>query len=191
MFKNKHIAIYGGSFDPPHIAHVEIIKETLKKIPLDFLVVMVAYQNPLKSNTFFEDALRLKWMQKVCSNFDRVVVSDFEIQNQICYSIDTIRYFEESYMPKSITLILGEDNLLSLHRWKDYEILKQKVHFVFVKRRGFEYNVDKTSCLQIELENITFPLSSSLIKEDNKMISSKFIPQEIVKDVLKNMEGRK
>lgn len=190
MFKNKHIVIYGGSFDPPHIAHIEIIKEVLKKISLDFLIVMVAYKNPLKSSTFFEDALRLKWMQKVCNKFDRVIVSDFEIQNQILYSIDTVRYFEEHYMPRSIALILGEDNLLNLHMWKDYELLKKKVRFIFVKRKGFEYNVDKASYLQIELENITFPVSSSLIKKNNKMISSEFIPQEIAEDVLKNMEGR-
>ena len=53
------IAVYGGSFDPPHLGHMEIIRESLRVLEIDKLIVMVAYQNPLKKRRLFSSARRL------------------------------------------------------------------------------------------------------------------------------------
>ncbi|MCE3037565.1 nicotinate (nicotinamide) nucleotide adenylyltransferase [Helicobacter anatolicus] len=182
------LALYGGSFDPPHIAHLEIIKEVLDSCALDLLVVMIAYQNPLKPSYRFDEKLRLRWMEKICSNYQRVVVSDYEIRNKINYTIDTIEYLKKYYQPESIDVILGEDNFLNLDKWHEIEQLKKKVNFILVKRIGFEYNMRDFPIKTINLKNITFPVSSTQIREYNRDCV-KFVPAVILDEVLQNLRS--
>lgn len=183
-----NIALYGGSFDPPHIAHFEIIKEVSKTLEIDLLFVMVAYQNPLKQKCLFNEHLRLRWMQMLCEGIDKVIVSDFEIQNKIVFTKDTLIYMQETYNPKKMYWILGEDNVATLHKWKDYETLQKKVEFIFVRREGFEYNADSKSCAKVVLKNIDFPLSSTMLRNNLAMATQKYIPKKILNEVKKNLK---
>ncbi|WP_104696820.1 MULTISPECIES: nicotinate (nicotinamide) nucleotide adenylyltransferase [unclassified Helicobacter] len=185
------LALYGGSFDPPHIAHIQIIKEASKKLKVDLLIVMVAYQNPFKQKSTFGNNLRLEWMKKSCLGINKVFVSDFEIKQKIKYTIDTINFLEKKYSPQSIDLILGEDNLLTLPQWRDFNILKNKVNFVFVRRSGFDYNIRKINGLQLELENINFPISSTMIKQDFNALSQDVIPKEIASEVFSKLKEQR
>ncbi len=183
------IALYGGSFDPPHIAHLQIIKEALRQLDIDLLIVMVAFQNPFKTKSLFDDQTRLGWMQTICKTLHKVVVSDFEIKNQIVFTIDTIKHLQEFFNPSTIFLILGEDHFMTLQKWKDYEVLKQKVHFVLVRREGFEYNADCEKYIEMELKDMNFSLSSSMIKK-NPITIQDFIPDLIAKEVQKALKEK-
>ena len=72
-------AIFGGSFDPVHLGHVEIVKKALKKPYIDEVIVVPNYLNPLKRSFCAPPELRLKWLRETFKNLPNVKISDFEI----------------------------------------------------------------------------------------------------------------
>ena len=60
-----NIALYGGSFDPPHLGHVHVVHAALKTLDIDKIIVVPAFVNPFKSGTHAPAELRLKWLQEI------------------------------------------------------------------------------------------------------------------------------
>jgi nicotinate-nucleotide adenylyltransferase len=129
----KKIALFGGSFDPPHAGHLAIVDEALRQLDIEKLVIVPAYLNPFKSHSHAPAALRLKWLREVFGGEERVEISDFEIaRNRPVPSIETVRHFLEK--AESVYLIIGADNLASLHKWHDFEALDALVTWVVATR---------------------------------------------------------
>ena len=76
------IAIFGGSFDPIHVAHVTVVKEALKKLHIDILIVVPTYLNPFKSSFYLNPETRFKLLKKVCKEFEKVQICDYEINQK-------------------------------------------------------------------------------------------------------------
>jgi len=169
------VAILGGSFDPPHIGHLAIIKKALSTLPIEKLIIMPAFISPFKKGHFAPPELRLKWLKKI-TNFDhRIEVSDFELKkSKTSYTIDTINHFALLY--DTIFFCLGADNLKSLHKWHQFDELNKKVKWV-VASRGDTAIGDNFIKLEIDV-----PISSSKLREE---IDPKQIPQEIRDEVIK------
>ena len=133
------IAIFGGSFDPIHVAHVTVVQEALKNLEIDKIIVIPTYLNPFKSSFYLNPETRFKLLKKVFKEFEKVQVCDYEInQQKISYSIDTVNYLKNLYNPSKIYLIIGEDNLKTLDKWHEIEKLKELVEFIVASRKGFE-----------------------------------------------------
>ena len=129
----KTIALFGGSFDPPHIAHELIVKEALKIKEVQKVVVMPTFLNPFKTSSFAPSALRLKWLKSIFKDYKNVEVSSFEVSKEKKNStIDTVKYLLKEY--SKVYLIIGADNLESLVRWQQYDELKTLVSFVVATR---------------------------------------------------------
>ena len=93
MVKMKK-AIFGGSFDPPHSGHLDIIKQTLASLDVDKVIVVPAFLNPFKSKSYAPASLRLKWLQTMTKELENVEVSSYEIdQNRAVASIETVNHF--------------------------------------------------------------------------------------------------
>ena len=89
------IAIFGGSFDPIHVAHVAVVEESLKKLNIDLLIVVPTYLNPFKSSFYLNPETRFELLKKVFKEFEKVQVCDYEInQQKTSYSIDTVNYLK-------------------------------------------------------------------------------------------------
>ena len=89
------IAIFGGSFDPIHVAHVTVVEEALKKLNIDLLIVIPTYLNPFKSSFYLNPETRFELLKKVFKEFEKVQVCDYEInQQKTSYSIDTVNYLK-------------------------------------------------------------------------------------------------
>jgi len=130
-----NIAIFGGSFDPPHIGHEEIIQKALEKLDIDVLFVIPTYLNPFKKRFFAPADLRYKWVKKLLLPYTKAKVLDYELrQNRPVPTIETVQYLKRKYQPDKIYLIIGADNLSSLTQWRDYEKLKEMVEFVVATR---------------------------------------------------------
>ena len=107
------IALFGGSFDPVHLGHIEVAKKALKELDVDKLIIMPNYLNPLKSSFSAPSKLRFKWLKEAFKEFKNVEISDYEIKkNRAVFSIETINHFKPTYF------IIGSDNLNTLHKWK-------------------------------------------------------------------------
>ena len=106
------IAIFGGSFDPLHIAHVAVVNSALDKLDIDKLIIVPTYLNPFKNSFYLDPVTRFELLKKVFYKFDNVEISDYEItQQKPSYSIDTVNYLKNLYKPSKIYLIIGEDNI--------------------------------------------------------------------------------
>jgi len=117
-----NIAVFGGSFDPPHVGHVMIVDEALKALHVEKLFVVPTFLNPFKDKFSAPAILRYKWLCKIFKDNPKVEVLDFEIrQKRQVPSIETIKYLIKKYNPKKIYLIIGADNYAKLHLWKDYD----------------------------------------------------------------------
>lgn len=170
------VAIFGGSFDPPHIAHIEIVKEALNSLDIEKIVVMPTFINPLKSRYFADPKVRYKWLRKIFKKSKRVWVSDFEIsQNRAVFAIESVEYlssigFDVKYF------IIGADNLKSLDRWIKIEKLKELVEFIVVSRDGVDIG-DNFKKL-----NLNIDISSTSLRENLEL---NYIPKEIIDEVEK------
>ena len=172
------IAVFGGSFDPIHIAHVAIVKNALNSLNIDKLIVVPTYLNPFKTDFHLEPKFRFKLLKKIFLNYKKVEICDFEInQNKSTYSIETIKYLKKLYNPTKIYFIIGEDNLENLDKWHKIDDLKEFVEFVVASRSSFKNENTKTfKTLDIDID-----ISSTALREN---IDLKFIPLEIKDDII-------
>ena len=135
------VALYGGSFDPPHIGHEAVVKSLKKLDFIDEIIIMPTYLNPFKRSFFAPPELRLKWLKNIFSSYKNVTVSSYEVDKQReVPTVETIKYLKKRYA--NIYLVIGADNLKSLHKWQDYEELKRLVHFIIAKRDNIRVSDD-------------------------------------------------
>lgn len=129
------LALYGGSFDPPHAGHVAVVQEALRVLPIDKLIIVPASRNPFKPSVVVDGAIRFGWLKEIFSSFEKVVISDFEIAHErSVYTIETVKH----YAPfcDELYLIIGADNLEKLSTWHDFDELNAMVHWVVAARDG-------------------------------------------------------
>jgi len=134
-----NIAVFGGSFDPPHIGHKVIIQEALSTLDIDRLFIVPTYLNPFKNEYLLSPKVRLQRMKNLTKDMKKVEVVDYEVKlEQKCPTIETIGYFKSKYKLDTIYLIIGADNLQSLNRWEKIDELKELVTFVVATRSGVD-----------------------------------------------------
>ena len=129
------IALFGGSFDPPHLGHDSVVKNALECLEIDKLIIMPTFINPFKSGFFADEKRRFLWAKRVWGDLKGVEICDFEIaQNRPVPSIESVLYLQKLYTPSKFYLIIGADHLQSLPKWHEFERLSQIVEFVIAKR---------------------------------------------------------
>ncbi len=182
MKENINIAIFGGSFDPPHLGHCEIIKEALKSLDIDKLFIIPAFLNPFKKNFFAPPELRLKWLKKLYEDNEKIQICQYEINNsKPTPTYESVEHLHVNYNIKKCYLIIGADNLEKLTSWYNYELLKQKVEFVVASRDELHVGKDLKK-LQINVN-----ISSTVLRN---RVQEEFIPKEIFTSVKDFYEGK-
>ena len=173
-----NIAIFGGSFDPPHLGHDMIVKEALKSLNINKLIIIPTFLSPFKSEFGAPPNLRLQWCRSLWENLSsKIIVSDYETsQNRAVASIDSVSYFKNKFNASRIYLIIGADQFNSLHKWHRYDELKALVSFVVACRDGIK--IDEN----LQKLDINVKISSSKIKSE---LNFKHIPTAILDSVEK------
>ena len=134
--KSKKIGLLFGSFNPIHVGHL-IIAETVAYMDgVDEVWLVVSPHNPLKdSNSLLNPYDRLHLVRLALEDNPRVRASDIEFNLPVpSYTIDTMTHLQEKYPSHSFSIVMGEDNLGQLQRWKNYTQLL-KYHQVIVYPR--------------------------------------------------------
>jgi nicotinate-nucleotide adenylyltransferase len=103
---------------------------------LDQIWMVVTPHNPLKKkDTLLKDAIRLELVYLATENYPKIKPSDIEFKlPQPSYTVNTLAYIQEKYPNNEFSLIMGEDNLKSFHKWKNYEVILQN-HDIYVYPR--------------------------------------------------------
>lgn len=127
------LALFGGSFDPPHAGHIGVVKKALEILPIDQLIVVPAARNPFKPAVRASGAVRYGWLKKIFASYEKVKISDFEIaQERSVYTIETVRHYAPTC--DELYLIIGADNLDALKRWHCFDELDAEVQWVVATR---------------------------------------------------------
>lgn len=141
----KSIALFFGSFNPIHIGHLILANYILENSELEELWFVVSPQNPFKDKkSLLNDHNRLDMVQLAVKNYPKMRASNIEFSlPQPSYTIDTLTYLHEKFPDYQFSLIMGEDNLKHLHKWKNAEKLIEN-HKILVYPRVFD-GKEKTS----------------------------------------------
>jgi len=118
----KRIGLFGGSFDPPHVGHVALLKAAFEKLQLDEVrVVPVGLPVHRQLSDCSTAAQRLAWMQRIFADDCRVQVLDWEVKAvQPTPSIVTLRRFAREYPDCRAVLLLGADAFAGMDGWVEY-----------------------------------------------------------------------
>lgn len=177
------IAIFGGSFDPLHVGHVQIVNEALNFLHVDKLFIVPTYLNPFKNKFHAPAYLRLEWLQKVFTCKEKIEIIEYEInQEQAVPSIETVKYIkQENPNIEKIYLIIGADNLHALPKWYKYDELSHLVEFVIASRDD----------IKIPENLIKLPIHAKISSSKLRSTMNKsFIPQIIEDEIEKFYDKR-
>jgi nicotinate-nucleotide adenylyltransferase len=156
----KKYAIFGGSFDPPHICHEEIVRLCLQELKLDRLFVVPTFLSPFKNSFTVPPELRYDWLCKIFKKYENITVCDFEIKKQrAVYMIETASEIAELVGKQNcdkIYLIIGSDNLAGFKKWHMYDELMGLVTPVVVMRKGVSSDEYKSIELNCDFSSTEF-----------------------------------
>lgn len=120
------IAVFGGTFNPPHLGHLRNAEDFIERLSLDRVIVIPTFVPPhKKAHMLASSEDRLEMCRRTFKG-EKYMVSDMEIKRQgKSYTVDTLSEIKEKYQDCELYLIIGSDMLLSFHEWRRYEdILK-------------------------------------------------------------------
>lgn len=143
MAKKKKIGLYFGTFNPIHVGHLIIANHLVQYSDLDEVWFVVTPHNPhKKKKSLLEDYHRLAMVELAIEGYPKLKGSNIEFNlPQPNYTVNTLAYLEERYPERDFCLIMGEDNLKSLHKWKNYEVILDR-YTIYVYPRISEGEVD-------------------------------------------------
>ena len=131
---NKKTGLFFGSFNPVHTGHLIVASQIVENSDLDQIWFVVTPQNPFKKKkTLLENHHRLNLLKEAIDDDDRFRAIDIEFHlPQPNYTIHTLTALAEKYPEREFSLIMGEDNLNTFHKWKNYrEIISQYQLYVY------------------------------------------------------------
>ena len=167
------IGLYFGTFNPIHIGHFIIANHMAEYSDLDQIWMVVTPHNPLKKkNTLLDDSHRLQMVHLATEDFPKIKPSDIEFKlAQPNYTINTLTHLQEKYPRYEFSLIMGEDNLKSLHKWKNYEvILEHHEIYVYPRISSEEENLEFKNHPKIHIIHAPIvEISSTFIRENIKI----------------------
>ncbi|WP_426275731.1 nicotinate (nicotinamide) nucleotide adenylyltransferase [Chryseobacterium sp. S-02] len=132
----KKVGLFFGSFNPIHIGHLILANYILENSDMNEVWFVVSPQNPFKDKkTLLNDHNRLDMVELALKNYPYIKASNVEFSlPKPSYTIDTLTYLNEKYPKYSFSLIMGEDNLKSLHKWKNADYLMKNYHIIVYPR---------------------------------------------------------
>lgn len=165
--------MFFGSFNPVHNGHLIIANYLCQTTDLEKVWLVVSPQNPLKDkDSLLSEYDRLHLINLAITDNPYLQASNIEFKlPRPSYTIDTLTYLTEKYPQHQFCLIMGSDNLATLHKWKNYQQILERYPLYVYNRRGTVTNPypDNTN-----IRLLDFPFLD---------ISATFIRQNIKKGV--------
>ena len=154
--KLNNIGILGGSFDPPHKGHLYVTKQSIKRLDLRKVIWAITKKNPLKKRPFFSLNMRKKMCKKIINGNKKIQLKYYEEKLNSKNSITLVKYLKRKNNCK-IFFIIGSDNLINFHKWKNYRELLKLCNLVVFSRKGFNTKAKKSAIIKyLKSKNIKF-----------------------------------
>ena len=165
------MAIYGGSFNPPHLGHEEVAKTVLKSLRPEKLLIIPDYMPPHKELAEGSPSpeQRLEMCRLAFAGNEKAEISDLEIlRGGRSYTSETLSRLKEEYVNADFYLVIGSDMLLSFNTWHEYQYILNNCTLAVVTRNGDDLPELEEALLgdAVILPHVPVVISSSKIRED-------------------------
>lgn len=133
----KKVGLFFGTFNPIHIGHLVIANHLVEFSDLDEVWFVITPQSPFKTKqSLLDDHHRYQMVYEAVQDYPKLKPSTIEFDlPKPNYTVDTLVHLEEKYgKDHQFSLIMGEDNLKSFHKWKNYEAILE-LHDIYVYPR--------------------------------------------------------
>ena len=181
------IGLFFGSFNPIHIGHLIIANHIVEHSDVDNVWFIVTPHNPhKKKSSLLSDFQRLTMVRLAVENYPKLKASNIEFDlPQPNYTINTLTVLQEKYPDKQFVLLMGEDNLASLPKWKNFEAILN-YYQIYVYPRLHEKVIPdflKTHSSVLRIKAPIIELSATQIREDikNRKNVRPMLPPEVFK----------
>lgn len=165
----RKVGLYFGTFNPIHMGHLTIANHMVEFTAIDEVWMVVTPHNPFKKKqTLLNNYDRYEMVRLATETYDRIEPSDIEFKlSQPNYTIDTLVHLEERFPNIEFSLIMGMDNLKSLHKWKNYEAILEH-HQIYVYPRISQGNIPEKFQNHFKITKVDAPvmeISSTFIRK--------------------------
>lgn len=191
------VGLYFGTFNPIHAGHLIIANHMAEYSGLDQIWLVVTPHNPLKKkSTLLEDHHRLQMVFLATEDYPKLKPSDIEFRlPQPNYTVNTLVHLQEKFPTHEFSLIMGEDNLNSLHKWKNYEVLLQN-HDIYVYPRIDTETINPDIATAARIHRVDAPvieISSTFIRNSIKEGKNvrPLLPEKVWQYVVHNLFYKK
>ncbi|WP_435624218.1 nicotinate (nicotinamide) nucleotide adenylyltransferase [Flagellimonas sp.] len=168
----KRIGLFFGTFNPIHIGHLVLANHMVEFSDLDEVWFVITPQSPFKTNqSLLDNHHRYQMVYEALADYPKLKPSKIEFNlPQPNYTINTLTYLYEEYLgTHRFALIMGEDNLKSFHKWKNYEVILEN-HEIFVYPRISEGKTVSKLLDHPKIRQVDAPImeiSSSFIRREH------------------------
>lgn len=137
----RRISIFGGSFNPPHIGHKQVLEHLAAQPQFDEVWVVPVYQHAFGKKLIpFEKRLAMTRLlvDSVGSTKVKINLAEKEINKQPNYTFDTIQHLHAKYPQDEFSIVVGSDVKAELDKWHRIDELQKIASFFFLPRNGYE-----------------------------------------------------
>ncbi len=192
------IGFFGGCFNPPTNAHINLAKKVLKKCDID-KIIFVPVGDFYRKNELASEKDRYNMLKIAIRDSKNLEVSDLELnRKEKLYATDIFKIIEEKYLGNDIFFIMGADNFINIAKWKNAQELIEKYSYIILSRKNIEIekyiNEDEIikkykSKIQI-VENDNY-ISSSATEFRDKVrdyneYNQEIVPDEVIDYIIEN-----
>ncbi|UII77426.1 nicotinate-nucleotide adenylyltransferase [Flagellimonas sp. HMM57] len=169
----KQVGLYFGTFNPIHVGHLAIANHMVEFSELDEIWFIITPQSPFKTKqSLLENHHRYQMVFEAVQDYPKLKPSKIEFDlPQPNYTITTLAHLDENYGEgHSFSLIMGEDNLKSFHKWKNYEAILEH-YSIYVYPRVSEGTIEHRFKGHPKITAIKAPImeiSSTFIRKEHK-----------------------
>tara|TARA_R110001592_G_scaffold18292_1_gene76114 strand:- start:1227 stop:1811 length:585 start_codon:yes stop_codon:yes gene_type:complete len=169
----KKVGLYFGTFNPIHIGHLVIANHMVEFSDLDEVWFVVTPQSPFKAKkTLLDNHHRYEMVYEATKEYPKLNPSKIEFDlPQPNYTVNTLVHLDEKYPSGySFSLIMGEDNLKGLHKWKNYETILEN-YTIYVYPRISEGAIESQFMQHKSIHRVNAPImeiSSTFIRKEHK-----------------------
>lgn len=179
------IGLYFGTFNPIHVGHIIIANHMAENSDLEQIWLVVTPHNPHKQkSTLLDDYQRLHLVHLATEDYPKIKPSDIEFKlAQPNYTVHTLAHLKDHFPQHEFSLIMGEDNLNSLHKWKNFEYILEN-HDLYVYPRVSVNDENNDLLNHARVHKVAAPIveiSSTFIRENikNKKNFRPLLPEKV------------
>ncbi|MDR0926848.1 MAG: nicotinate (nicotinamide) nucleotide adenylyltransferase [Ignavibacteria bacterium] len=169
----NNIGLFGGTFDPIHNGHLTIAECFVTRCRLDVCYIIPAKSSPFKADKpkMLSDDERCTLIEAKIAGTQKLVLSKYELENsEISYTIDTMTHFHSKFPEANLYLLIGTDQALKFHLWRDYEKILQMSRIV-IATRPEAYSADDLAQIQVTFQNTNYiQLNNPIINITSTML---------------------